>query len=106
METHVDRKMFTVKFLKIRTPERIAVIIQTLSSMDLHPLHPKDAAGMANSVDPDQTTPLGAPPGAVWSGSSLFARAGLSKNLGSLRYYLAAPSYLITELFVFKKEIQ
>ena len=30
---------------------------------------PKDADGMANSVDPDQTAPLGA----VWSGSSLFA---------------------------------
>ena len=42
----------------------------------------KDADGMANSVDPDQT----APQGAVWSGSALFAQAYLSKNLGSLRY--------------------
>ena len=42
---------------------------------------PKDAVGMANSVDPDQTAPLG-----VWSGSVLFAQAYLSKNLGSLRY--------------------
>ena len=37
---------------------------------------------MANSVDPDQTAPLGA----VWSASTLFAQTCLSKNLGSLRY--------------------
>ena len=43
----------------------------------------KDADGIANSVDPDQTAPLGA----VWSGSALFAQAYLSKNLGSLRYW-------------------
>ena len=40
----------------------------------------KDAAGMANSVDPDQTAPLGA----VWSGSTLFAQICLSENLQSL----------------------
>ena len=44
-------------------------------------MSPNDADGMANSVDPDQT----APPGAVWSGSTLFAQAYLSENLGSLR---------------------
>ena len=44
-------------------------------------MHPKDAEGIANSVDPDQTAPLGA----VWSGSALFAQASLSENLGSLR---------------------
>ena len=48
---------------------------------------PNKADGMANSVDPDQTAPLGA----VWSGSALFAQTCLSKNLGSLRYFL--PSY-------------
>ena len=37
---------------------------------------------MANSVDPDQTVPLGA----VWSGSALFEQACLSENLGSLLY--------------------
>ena len=37
---------------------------------------------MANSVDPDQTAPLGA----VWSGFALFAQAYLSENLGSLWY--------------------
>ena len=46
-------------------------------------MSPKDADGMANSVDPEQT----APPGAVWSGSALFAQAYLSENLGSLRYF-------------------
>ena len=45
-------------------------------------MSPNDADGMANSVDPDQTAPLGA----VWSGSALFAKAYLSENLGSLRY--------------------
>ena len=45
-------------------------------------MSPNDADGMANSVDPDQTAPLGA----VWSGSALFAQAYLSENLGSLCY--------------------
>ena len=40
-------------------------------------MHPKDAARIANSVDPD-------PVGAVWSGSALFAQTYLSENLGSL----------------------
>ena len=48
-------------------------------------MSPNDADGMANSVDPDQSAPLGA----VWSGSALFAQAYLSENLGSLRYFLA-----------------
>ena len=43
-------------------------------------MHPKDAVGTANSVDPDQAAPLGA----VWSGSALFAQTYLSENLGSL----------------------
>ena len=42
-------------------------------------MSPNDAD--ANSVDPDQTAPLGA----VWSGSALSAQAYLSENLGSLR---------------------
>ena len=44
-------------------------------------MSPNDADGMANSVDPDQTAPLGV----VWSGSALFAQTYLSKNLGKLR---------------------
>ena len=47
-------------------------------------MSPNDADGMANSVDPDQTAPLGA----VWSGSALFAQTCLSKNLGKLRYLI------------------
>ena len=38
---------------------------------------PNNADRMANSVDPDQTAPLGA----VWSGSTQFAQAYLSENL-------------------------
>ena len=45
-------------------------------------MRPKDAEGIANIVDPDQTIPLGA----VWSGSALFAQAYLPENLGSLCY--------------------
>ena len=41
-------------------------------------MHPIEAEGIANSVDPGQTAPLGA----VWSGSALFAQACPSKNLG------------------------
>ena len=52
-------------------------------------MSPNDADGMANSVDPDQTAPLGpdqtAPLGAVWSGSALFAQTYLSENLGPLQ---------------------
>ena len=47
-------------------------------------MSPNDADGMANSVDPDHTAPLGA----VSSGSALFAQAYLSENLGSLRCVL------------------
>ena len=42
----------------------------------------KDANGIANSEDPDQTAPLGA----IRSGSSLFAQTNMSENRGSLRY--------------------
>ena len=41
-------------------------------------MHSKDADGIANSVEPNQT--------AVWSGSALFAQTHLSENLGSLWY--------------------
>ena len=39
-------------------------------------MSPKNADGMANSVDTEQTAPLGA----VWSGSTLLARAYLSEH--------------------------
>ena len=41
-------------------------------------MRPKDAEGIANSVDPDQPAPVG---------SALFAQAYVSKNLGSLGYF-------------------
>ena len=46
-------------------------------------MHPKDADGMANSVDPDQT----ASEEAVWSWSALFAETYLSQYIEFVRYY-------------------
>ena len=70
----------TIKILNLRTPQKFAVITlkfeQDGSTQKI--MHPKDAARIANSVDPDQTAPLGA----VWSGSALFAQTYLSENLG------------------------
>ena len=57
-------------------------------------MSPNYADGMANSVDPDQTAPLGA----VWSGSALFAQAYLSENLGSLRYTMLPSQHLVTTI--------
>ena len=45
-------------------------------------MHPKDADGMANSVDPDQT----ASSEAVWSWSALFAETYLSQYKEFIRY--------------------
>ena len=42
-------------------------------------MHPKAAEGIANSVDPDQTAPLG---------SALSAKICLSENLGILQYFM------------------
>ena len=69
-------------------------------------MRPNDADGMANSVDPDKTAPLGA----VWSGSALFAQAYLSENLGSLRQsktysktiYFQSFLCILTRVFNFK----
>ena len=47
-------------------------------------MHPKDADGMANSVDPDQT----ASSEAVWSWSALFAETYLSQYIEFVRYWL------------------
>ena len=59
---------------------------------------PKDAAGIANSVDPDQTAPVGA----VWSGSTLFAQTYLSENLGSLQYLWILENGKIKKIKKFK----
>ena len=44
-------------------------------------MHPKDADGMADSVDPDQTASLEA----VWSWSALFAETYLSQYIEFVR---------------------
>ena len=62
-----------VKFLNFGMPEIFAVIYHNV-------LCQNDANGIANSEDPDQTSP-----GAVLSGSALFAQTYLSENLGSLQ---------------------
>ena len=46
-------------------------------------MHPKDADGMANSIDPDQT----ASSEAVWSWSAQFAETYLSQYIEFVRYY-------------------
>ena len=53
-------------------------------------MSPNDADGMANSVDPDQTAPLGA----VWPGTTLFAQTCLSENLGKLRLWGLTTKYM------------
>ena len=45
-------------------------------------MHPKDADGIANSTDPDQT----ASSEAVWSWSALFAETCLSQYIEFVRY--------------------
>ena len=52
-------------------------------------MHPKDADGMANSVDHDQT----ASSEAVWSWSTLFAQTYLSQYIEFV-WYVQAVSYL------------
>ena len=44
----------TVKILKFGTPQTIAIIVLKVEKFYVL-MHPKDADGMANSVDPDQT---------------------------------------------------
>ena len=74
---------FYRKFPKYSDTQKICCNHSKIWTMWFYPrvMSPNDADGMANSVDPDQTAPLGA----VWSGSALFAQAYLSENLGSLR---------------------
>ena len=54
-------------------------------------MHPKDAEGMANSVNPDQT----APSAAVWSWSTLFSQTCLSEYLGSALLYVWPKTFYI-----------
>ena len=64
---------------KISDTRKFAVITLKveLDCLSLGVMHPKDAEGIANSVDTDQT--------AVWSGSALLAQTCRSENLGTLR---------------------
>ena len=66
----------TVKFLKIWTAENIAVITLKYKSNA-----PKRCRQNGKQCRPYQTAPL-----AIWSWSTLFAQACLSKNLGSIGY--------------------
>ena len=74
-------KIITVKILKFGTPQTIAIIVLKIEKFDVTLMHPTDADGMANSVDPDQT----ASSEAVWSWSALFAETYLSQYIEFLR---------------------
>ena len=51
----------TVKILKIGTPATIIITVLKMKQWFYDAvMHPKDADGMANSEDPDQTAPSGA----------------------------------------------
>ena len=85
------------KFPKYSDPKNICCYHSKIWTMRLYHrvMSPNDADGMANSVDPDQTAPLGA----VWSGPALFAQAYLSENLWSLWYllfFLSGKAYDVT----------
>ena len=73
----------TVKILKFGTPQTIAIIVLKIEKVwcNIALMHPKDADGMANSVDPDQT----ASSEAVWSWSALFAETYLSQYIEFVR---------------------
>ena len=57
-------------------------------------MSPKDADGMANSVDPDQTAPL------VWSEFTLFAQAYLSQNR-IITVFTVPSEFLLFHVFTF-----
>ena len=65
-----SKRKTTVNFLNIQTPKKFVVITLKFELwLYNRVMSPSDADGMANSVDPGQTAPLGA----VWSGPALFA---------------------------------
>ena len=73
----------TIKILKFGTPQTIAIIVLKIEKnwCNITLMHPKDAGGMANGVDPDQT----ASSEAVWSWSALFAETYLSQYIEFVR---------------------
>ena len=62
---------------------------------------PQDADRIANSVDPDQTAPLGA----VWSGSALFAQTYSSENLGSLWYFERGANFVVMHVVIYSFQL-
>ena len=58
---------YTVKFLNVRTPEKLCCNLPKIQTKkpNLRVFTKKDANGIANSVDPDQTASLGGHLGAV-----------------------------------------
>ena len=60
-------------------------------------ISPNNADGMANSVDPDHTAPLGA----VWSGSAPFAQICLSENLEHMVATLSVMIVIISFIQVY-----
>ena len=78
------RIVSTVKFPNFRMPAKLCFDLSKIRTKwpNLRVFCQKDANGIANSEYPDQTAPLGA----VCSGSALFAKTFLPKNLGLLRF--------------------
>ena len=81
VKTQHFHKTFNSKFPKYSDAWKICCNYPRILTMWLYHrvTSPKDADGITNSVDPDL--------GAVSSGSTLFAQAFLSENLGPLRYF-------------------
>ena len=77
------QQITTVKFLKNSDTRKICCNQSKIRTVWLYnwEMCPKDVEGIANSVDSDQTAPLGP----VWSGSTLFAQTYLYENLGTIR---------------------
>ena len=94
MHCKFDKLLLTYKLCHLRKntknsdTRKIAVIIQKLEQYHFYcrVMGRKDADGMANSVDPDQTAPRSS---LIWvcTVCPLFAQTCLSENLGSLRYF-------------------
>ena len=76
-QTRSHRKNIYRKFPKYLDTQTICCNRSKILTMWLHHrvMSPNNADGMANSVDPDQTAPLGA----VWSGSALLPRLSVPK---------------------------
>ena len=50
--------VYTIKILKILTPEKLLLSLLNLKWLYHRVMRPKDADGMVNSVNTDQTAPL------------------------------------------------